>query len=365
MKIVYLANIRFPTEKAHGYQISKMCEAFSDIGVEMEIIVPLRKNSVKVDPYEFYGVRRNFKTTFIKSFDFIKFGKMGFLLNGFLFYLKASRLVKGRKVYSRDLISLFFFKNSIIEIHEWRKKTNLLKKFLLKRASFYIVLTSFLKKELLKIGIDERKILVSSDAVDLDKFLLNINQKEARKKVGLPLDSTIALYSDSFGLYPWKGTDIVLNAAKSYDKITFVLVGGSKEEIEKLGCQYNYKNIILKERQTRDMVPYYLKSADVLLLPNKKGDIVSELFTSPLKLFEYMASGVPIVVSDLPYAREVLNEENAVFFEPNNSESLLLAIKKLLEDKDLATKISERSLIEIKNYSWKARAEKILNFISQ
>ena len=77
MKIVYLANIRFPTEKAHGYQISKMCEAFSDIGVEMEIIVPLRKNSVKVDPYEFYGVRRNFKTTFIKSFDFIKFGKIG------------------------------------------------------------------------------------------------------------------------------------------------------------------------------------------------------------------------------------------------------------------------------------------------
>lgn len=353
-----------PTEKAHGYQISKMCEAFSSVGVETEVIVPSRKNSIETDPYEFYGIRKNFKITSINNFDFIKLGRIGFLLNGLFFYLKVLKFIKDKKVYSRDIISLLFFKGAIIEIHEWRKQTSLLKKYLLKRASYYIVLTSHLKKELLKIGIDERKILVSPDAVDLDKFLLEISQEEARKKVGLPLKPVIALYSGSFGLYSWKGIDTVLAAAKLYDKITFVLLGGSKEEVEKLSRQYNYKNILFKERQARDLVPYYLKSADILLLPNKRGNIVSELFTSPLKMFEYMASGVPIVVSDLPYAREILDEESGMFFEPNDPNSLLSAIEKLLKDPSLATKISKHSLKEVKNYSWKTRTLKILDFIS-
>jgi glycosyltransferase involved in cell wall biosynthesis len=76
-----------------------------------------------------------------------------------------------------------------------------------------------------------------------------------------------------------------------------------------------------------------------------------------------MASSVPIVVSDLPSIREILNENNAVFVEPNNPESLANGIKKVLQNNDLADRISKQALQDVQNYTWQKRAEKILEFI--
>lgn len=50
MKLIYLANIRIPTEKAHGYQIMKMCEQFADKGVNVQLVVTKRKNNLREDP---------------------------------------------------------------------------------------------------------------------------------------------------------------------------------------------------------------------------------------------------------------------------------------------------------------------------
>ncbi len=49
MKLVYIANVRIPTEKAHGYQICKMCEEFSSQGIKVELWVPTRENNIKED----------------------------------------------------------------------------------------------------------------------------------------------------------------------------------------------------------------------------------------------------------------------------------------------------------------------------
>ena len=64
-KIIYLANVRLPTEKAHGIQIVKMCEAFAGLGLEVELVVPNRLNSIQDDIFDYYGVKKNFV---LKSF---------------------------------------------------------------------------------------------------------------------------------------------------------------------------------------------------------------------------------------------------------------------------------------------------------
>ena len=79
-KLLYIANIRLPTEKAHGIQIMKMCEAFAHEGVNVELVVPRRFNVIKEDPFAYYGVGKNFTTTRIPSFDLIAFGKIGFFV---------------------------------------------------------------------------------------------------------------------------------------------------------------------------------------------------------------------------------------------------------------------------------------------
>jgi glycosyltransferase involved in cell wall biosynthesis len=123
-------------------------------------------------------------------------------------------------------------------------------------------------------------------------------------------------------------------------------VGGNKNEIEEIKKKYNYNldKVLLIERKPHSKIPYYLKAADVLLMPNKKGDQFSEEYTLPLKLFEYMASGAPIVASDLPSIRDVLNETNSVLVEPNNPQKLAGGIKKVLQDRNFSNKISKQAL---------------------
>lgn len=53
MKITYIANIRIPTEKAHGYAIMKMCEQFAKLGASLDLVVPDRRNQLKEDPFYF------------------------------------------------------------------------------------------------------------------------------------------------------------------------------------------------------------------------------------------------------------------------------------------------------------------------
>ena len=84
---------------------------------------------------------------------------------------------------------------------------------------------------------------------------------------------------------------------------------------------------------------------------------------SPLKLFEYMASKRPIVASDLPSIREILNEESAILVEPGNPKALAEGIKKVLQDEELAKKLAENAHRDVQQYSWEKRAEKILEFM--
>jgi len=86
-------------------------------------------------------------------------------------------------------------------------------------------------------------------------------------------------------------------------------------------------------------------------------------YASPLKLFEYMASGRPIIASDLPALREVLNDKSALFFKPENAADLARAIKMLKSSQTLGYHLSRQALSDVKEYTWSNRAKKILEFI--
>jgi len=112
------------------------------------------------------------------------------------------------------------------------------------------------------------------------------------------------------------------------------------------------------------IVPDYLFAADALLLPNSAKAKIASHYTSPLKLFEYMASRRPIVASDLPALREVLRDgENAVLVEPDDPKALAERIKTVLDDSGLAKRISEQAYSEVSQYSWEERARRIVRFV--
>jgi glycosyltransferase involved in cell wall biosynthesis len=103
----------------------------------------------------------------------------------------------------------------------------------------------------------------------------------------------------------------------------------------------------------------------VLVLPNPPSAISRE-FTSPLKLFEYMASGRPIVASDLPAMREVLrHEHNALLFEPGNAPALTAAIRRIKEDPDLGARMARQAYADVHAYTWDARAAALERLFTQ
>jgi glycosyltransferase involved in cell wall biosynthesis len=280
------------------------------------------------------------------------------------FFLKIN---KKAILYTRSPEIAWLFKlrgyKIFFEAHTYPESKNFIFKLFLKNIKI-ISITHGLKKVFVKNGFDEKNILVASDAVDLEKFNIDISKKEARKKLDLPLDKKIIMYTGSFSVWGWKGIDLILDISKKFNKdFLFVLVGGNKKEVDVLNNKFKDSNLIAIEKVLHKKIPFYLKSADLLLLPNKKGDIISEKYTSPLKLFEYMAGKRPIVASDLPSIREVLNKENCLFHRSDDAYDLAKKIKYLLANKEMADRLAKQAFLDVKKYTWQKRAENIINFI--
>ncbi|OGF23490.1 hypothetical protein A3D45_01150 [Candidatus Falkowbacteria bacterium RIFCSPHIGHO2_02_FULL_42_9] len=251
----------------------------------------------------------------------------------------------------------------IVEVHNWPSKDRLYR-FLIKRSNKIITITNGLKKLFLKNSWPENNILVAPDGVDLKKFDIKIDKIQAKEKLNLPTNKKIILYCGSLYLYGWKGVDIFLAAAGTLpEDYLAILVGGESNETAKIKNKYGGNNLLLVGRKRHEEIPYYLKSADVLVLPNKSGDKISEQYTSPLKLFEYMASGVPIIASALPSLKEILNGKNSFLFKPDDSESLAQGIKKLIQDNNFSQQIARQALLDVKNYTWEKRTRNIIEFI--
>ncbi|MBX4181393.1 glycosyltransferase family 4 protein [Candidatus Parcubacteria bacterium] len=340
-KLYYIANIRIPTEKAHGIQIMKMCEAFSHQGVEVELVVPERSSDIKEDVFDYYQVERNFTMTRLWCLDWVRFGKLGFWIESLTFAERVfwHIVFEDGVFYTRDefmaaCLSLIG-KKTVWEVHMGQR--NFLAKLVVKMGVPLVTISQGLKD----LYSSAHKILVSPDAVDVIRFDLAITKEEAREKLGLPEDKKIVMYTGS--LYKRKGVETLREASKAWgEDIQCIIVSGKP-----------YKEI-----------PLYLKAADVLVLPNSSKDPISQLYTSPMKLFEYMASGKPIVTSDVPSAREILDDSEAYFFTPDDAESLAHVIKRVFEDPSLAQSKAEAARIKADKYTWDKRAEQIIEFIS-
>jgi len=376
MKITYIANTRIPTEMAHGLQVMKMCEAFVKKGAELELIVPWRfgiSGLAKKDPFEYYRVNKNFKIKKIFCFDLTPLnrflGPISFLTQAISFAFFASIYLLFKKsdiIYSRDRFSLFFIaflkQNIVSEVHQLHRS---LFTFLLERVKKIIVITQGLKQSLINKGIGEEKILVAPDGIELKDFEINTSKEECRKNLGLPQNKKIILYTGH--LYKWKGVETLALSSKFLDpSALIVIVGGIKwylSGFKKFVEKNNLGKVLVLGHKEYSQIPFYLKAADCLILTGTQNYETSKSYTSPMKMFEYMASSRPIVASELPSFKEILNENNCIFVEPDNPESMAIGIKKALNDSVLSESISDQAYQDVKKYTWDNRVKKILEFI--
>ena len=363
MKLLYIASIRLPTEKAHGIQIMKTCEALSKVGVSVSLFVPNFFLNSKEDPFDYYKVKRLFKIKRFFSIRLIRLGPVGFFLETIIFFLSiifSSDFWQADYIFSRDEM-LMAFSNFLGKKTIWETHTgsyNVFARIALKKVKLVVAISQGLKDFYVSKGILPSKIIVSHDGIDLEDFKLPFSKTEARVVQGLPLDKKIVLYAGR--LDGWKGVETFFEASKNFDDHTLaVVIGGEASQVNSFSKKYSKVNFL--GYKPYKYLPMYQKSADVLIIPNTSKDNISRLYTSPLKVFSYMASGVPIVASDLPSIREVLNDNNAVLVKPDSPEDLWRGIKKVLEDNTRADIMAKQALLDVAKYSWIERTKTIIS----
>jgi glycosyltransferase involved in cell wall biosynthesis len=168
-------------------------------------------------------------------------------------------------------------------------------------------------------------------------------------------------------LYAGRGADTFLTLAKFLARAQFVWVGGRPDDIEKWKQRAESDNVTFTGFIPNRELPLYQSAADVLLMPYSRsimgssGSADSAAVASPMKMFEYMAAGRAIVSSDLPVIREVLNEKNALFCNPEEVGDWRLAIESLLQDGARRMELGEKARQDVQGYTWVARARRIMN----
>ena len=362
MKLIYIANARIPTEKAHGIQIMKMCEVFADLGHEVTLFVPSRVSVIKTDPFEYYSVKNNFKIVKIFTLDFVKLGRIGFVIESVIFGINSAvraLLSDEDLVYGRDEIALSLV--SVLSRNKrcaWESHTgqnNFFAKIAIRYSKKLIVISQGLSKHYENLGVKKEKIVVAHDGVNLKEF--NYNAVDICAKYNLPVNKKLIVYTGKLG--GWKGVDTLFKAGELLsDNNLLVVAGGSKDEISNL--KHEYPRAVFLGHITNEEVLVLQSIAHVLVIPNTGKSEISRNFTSPLKVFEYMRSGVPIVASDLSSIREILDDNTAYFAKPDDPKSFADTINKVLVEYETALVKAKNALMEVKKYSWHERAKLIL-----
>jgi len=377
MKLIYIANARIPTEKAHGYQISMMCESFASLGLKVELVLPTKRNRIKNDLFSFYNINKNFEVRKIKSPDFIgiwpKLGKISFWLQNIFLSIAIlfTKFEKDAIFYTRGAAIVFILRlrgrKVFFESHRL-SNNSLVYRILLGKKTKIISLTEGAKEVYIQSGFLKDNIIVAPDAVDLQIFGNGLSVEEARRRLNLPLNKKIIGYFGSFKtMGEDKGLREIIKALAGLPPDVFLLaVGGLGTELQ--FYEKEAEKILGKDRAAfRPSVPrkelsFLEESCDILLMPFPD-TVHYRFFMSPLKMFEYMASRRPIVATGLPSIREVLSESRAVLVPPGDTERLKEAIKYLLNNPEIGQKLADNAFTAVKEYTWDKRAEKIYQFM--
>ncbi len=377
MRIQYITNVRLPTAKAQGYAIMKMCSEFTRAGIQTELFVPRRTNfEIQEDPFEHYGIEKNFKIRKIFNFDLLgrtlKFGQIFYWIDIVVFIFVLQWTVTFRSddvIYTRDFVLASFFSKKqhvCLEIHAIPKSRFLFQRAL-KKASVFVVLNNYLKQALIERGVPSTRIVVAPSAVDMTEFP---GGEQSCEVPGLNTGDFVYGYVGTLKTMGMeKGVELGLQAlALLPTKCKFLIVGGEPDEVT------YYKRIaeqlgVVDRAIFVGKVPHlsrstYISVCNVLIAPFPENEHYS-YFMSPLKIFEYMASKKPIVATDLPTLREVLtNGENAILIPPNSAQYLAQAVIRLQEDPEYSTKLLEKAYTDVlQKYTWEKRVTHILEKI--
>ena len=365
MKLFYAFPEPLPLERARGVQVAHTAAELARQGIAVELVhVPGRSR----DPLGYYGIKtpHGLKLTPLsRSFPW----PLSRLHSNRLFFWRFERLLG----QSPDAIVLVRHlklaamllggraqRRLVYEAHEVfsdtaqpakRIRQFAMESLVMRRAALVIANSAATANRLREL-YGERPIEVLPNGVDWPEVPPHKDWANSVKHV---------LYAGSF--FGWKGVSDLIRAGNELPGFRITLLGGTPEQIarEKEAISPGGARIDFRGHVPHADVAAALAQACIAVLPNR--DDPDSRFTSPIKLFEYMAAGCAVVASDLPSLREVLEPDEAVWVRPGDPEDLAAGLRQLADDPVRARRMGERAREKARGFTWTARAETLIRLL--
>lgn len=368
-KILYISKAIIPSRSANSVHVMKMASGFAQLGIETGLL--------------HFGEAESEDETVFKAYD-VGFGFRRFPaswstnwgLRQYRFWRHATGAIRAYQpdlIYTRDIHGAIYGTlmgyPTILELHTptLSKLDTLLMRRLLQDSKLLgvVAISESLRGTLLEDSVFRpfrRKIVVEHDGCDFEQIRRRIGESEKtfEKKV---------VYTGH--LYRGRGIELILDMATRLLDYEFILVGGTPSDMDRVEEDIRNRrlnNVKLTGHVTQDLLPVYWRIADVLVMPyqrtvsvENKGD--TSAFMSPLKMFEYLATGRPIVSSDLPVLREVLRDhENCLLVNCEDPEQWVNGIREIECSATLRNALKKNQLETARYHSWGSRAKRLLSF---
>jgi len=399
MKIAVIAPTEIPARRANTLQVMKMTQALALLGNEVRLAAPKKWPGAKEASPEHqnlvsetasdrtwnglachYGLHHEFPITWLPAVSWLRRYDFSF------FAVAWARRWGAELIYTRlpqaAAGASRMRSKTVFEIHDLpqgRFGISAFRNFLAGRGAYRLVaITQALANDLSKAFGSPASppfTIVAPDGVDLDRFTDLPAPSQARlalaqdKSTGLAQSLNPEQFTAGYTghLYAGRGMPLLLDFAELLPDVTFLIVGGEPQDVERLRSEANVRrlqNILLTGFVPNAELPRYQAACDVLLMPyqhrvaaSSGGDI--SRYLSPMKLFEYLACGRAIISSDLPVLQEVLNPRNAILLPCDDVDAWVQALRNLQNDSQFRERLAAQARQDSSSYTWEARAVKI------
>ena len=387
MRIAYVTQTRFPTEKAHGHQIAQVCDALASLGHKVTLIAPDVPTAITADPHDYYAVRASFAVRHVHQFNALH---SPFIPGAFAFMVGMASY---RRSLSNDIresgsADLYYVRSAavlppllatgkpvVLELHTLPRRGRRRFVRLCNRCRLVVCLTSLMQAELAAWGVDPTLLMTEGDGVDLSRFAELPHNDEPRVPYTLPEGRAILGYAGSLVTHDSleKGVGQILEAAaelKKRGKPVFTwIVGGPRQWQQVYRYRANALNLTAEDIRFSDpvpagAVPSALAAMDVCAYPAPVSDHPFFLRdTSPLKLLEYFAAERPVVCADIPPVHDLCDATSVTFCAPGSGASMADAICAILDDTENAQRKVAAAQHIAQERGWGKRMERILRSV--
>lgn len=372
-KIIFVTPFEYPTKMAHGIHGLSMAKAFSEyLGYEnfLFFISDVRDQSILAG-INYAKYAGNFghiiKKLHLRRF-FIPFFLFMFILINKKWRDKRVAIFVNDPVLMVPIsvVKKFFDIKLICESHGFFSKS--VSKTMSNNADRIIFVTKALKQEYVnKFPQIEKKSFSIPNAVNIPLFQKEKRDiKVLREEVNFPQDKIIIGYVGRFLPLGYdKGISLMIDSLKELQSnFACAFIGGSEDEIKNYSEYAKSINVldrcIFVKHVSQEKIPAFMKSCDILAyVPAEKNDFFYKE-TSPMKLFEYMAAERPIMVSDTPAIREILDDESAYILNNPEVKSFIETVDIILKNKEISDKKVYNASKKVEKNSWFNRVRTII-----